>query len=459
MAGIGFELRKIYEKKTLASSVTGSAYAVMSTIGPAVIFIAVLFGVDRILRWYDSSLVISEFFVSSFTYNFMIALLVSSLLSVVLSRYISDKMFEEKSADISASIPGVFTVSTVLAGICALYFCIRMYIADRVPLSFLFVYYCLCILATHMYTLMGYVSALKEYKKVTYAYLIGFGMGIPFFFLFQYVLKLPIIMGLYCSILISVFIIVCLLLVQCIRAFGRPGKKLFEFLSYFKKYPRLMISGFTYMLGFFISNMIYWNFSDMQVISSIFKTAPSYDVAMFLGIIANLPAVVLFVVKIETEFFEKHIRYLSAINNGNYAMIEKQRESMITTLRLQLFFVYDIQFIITILAISIVGVIFPYIGLSSESVNMFMLLGMGVYATICMKFTTILLYYFEDYGKACITGVVYLAMQLILALVCAKAGPPFYPLPILAAGLTGWILSYYFLRQRMKNLNRYLMCK
>ena len=51
MAGIGFELRKIYGRKTLASSIGGSIYATMTAVGPSVI-VAVLilflkFAMDR----------------------------------------------------------------------------------------------------------------------------------------------------------------------------------------------------------------------------------------------------------------------------------------------------------------------------------------------------------------------------------------------------------------------------
>ena len=46
MAGIGFELRKIYGRKTLASSIGGSIYATMTAVGPSVI-VAVLILCDR----------------------------------------------------------------------------------------------------------------------------------------------------------------------------------------------------------------------------------------------------------------------------------------------------------------------------------------------------------------------------------------------------------------------------
>ena len=70
MAGIGFELRKIYGRKTLASSIGGSIYATMTAVGPSVI-VAVLilflkFAMDRA----DITELENRFFMSSFTYIF-----------------------------------------------------------------------------------------------------------------------------------------------------------------------------------------------------------------------------------------------------------------------------------------------------------------------------------------------------------------------------------------------------
>ena len=79
MAGIGFELRKIYGRKTLASSIGGSIYATMTAVGPSVI-VAVLilflkFAMDRA----DITELENRFFMSSFTYIFLIAVLIAAL--------------------------------------------------------------------------------------------------------------------------------------------------------------------------------------------------------------------------------------------------------------------------------------------------------------------------------------------------------------------------------------------
>lgn len=459
MAGIGFELRRIFRKKTMVDTILGCAYATVATIGPTVTFIIMLFGLQYVMRLYHTSEAENLFFISSFTYAFLVAILISSLVNTILSRYVSDKIYEEKVEDISASIFGVLTVGSVCSGLVMLVFCVLMHYYDSMPVSFLVAYYLLGVLATNTYTLMTYISALKEYKKVTASFGVGVLMAIPSFYCCKELIQLPVIFSLYITLGITFFCIDLMLVFFSIKAFGRPGKNCFDFLVYYKKYPLLVLTGFAYMLGFYITNIIYWNLSDMQVRVSIFKTAPSYDVAMFWAVMINLPSMVIFVVKTETGFYEKYKKYISALNTDTYKSIEKYRIELQNILKLQLFFVYEVQLIITILSLSVADILFPYFGIGNNILSMFKVLGMGLYCTLCMYFTMVFLFYFVDYVSAFITTMSFLGIVTIMSFTCSKLGNAYYPLPLLFAGISGWVISFVLLRYRMKKLNGYLFCK
>lgn len=459
MAGIGFELRKIFGKKTLASSTWGVMYASMTTIGPSLMFIVLLFTLRYIMGYYRAGELEMIFFTAAFTYAFLLAILTSALLNTVVSRYISDKIFERKEEDICASLFGVLTVGSVIAGIEALILCVLMYQQHSTSITFMTGYYLLVLLATNCYNVITFVSALKEYKEVTFSYFVGILVAIPMFFLFYKVIGWHLMVSVFWALDCGFFVINLLLIYCCVKAFGVPSGKYFEFLHYFRKFPKLLVSGFTYMLGFYISNIIYWFFSDMRVTISIFSIAPNYDMAMFLAVLVNLSAMVVFEVKTETMFYEKYVSYLSALNQGTYDLIEKERVSMQNTINLQLFFVYEVQLIITIILICLANIFYPYLGINSQILNIFMLLGMGLYCTLCMYFTVIFLYYFEDHTSACIAPTVFLAIVLIGSVICSKLGNPYYPIPLLAGGIVGWIISFVLLRRRLKNLNAYLLCR
>lgn len=459
MAGIGFELRKIYGRKTLASNIWGSLYATMTAVGPSVLVAVMLIFLKIVMDRADITELENRFFISSFTYVFLTSILISALFSTVLSRYISDCVFMRAEKAICASVFGVLTVGSGVSGVIMLALCIAMRVYSGIPVSFLVVYYCLGVLVTDAYNLMTYVSALKQYKEVTFSYFLGMLLAAGIYAFTVYVLDMHAVTAAYLSLTGGYFLLVLLLAFWCVRAFGEPEGSYFAFLRYFARFPRLFASGGCYMLGFYIATVIYWFFSDMRESVSIFWTAPSYDLAMFLAIIANMSSLVIFVVRVETAFFDKYVAYLSALNNGSYDLIEKERESMGNVLRYQLFFVYEVQLIITVVLICLANVFFPYLNISVQVLNMFMVLGMGLYTVFCMYFTVVFLYYFEDHAGACAGPCVFLAVTAAVAVAAVFLGKPFYTLALLAGGLCGWIVSFGRLRYRLEHLNAFLMCR
>ena len=459
MAGIGFELRRIFGKKTLASSAWGVVYASMSTVGSSLVFIILLFVLRGLMSFFRVSELESLFFTFSFTYIFLIAILNSSFQNAILSRYISDKIFSKKEEDICASMFGMMAISSAVVAVEVLVLCVFMYRHDNMPVYFLAAYYLLAILATNAYNMITYVSALKEYKKVTAAYFVGIIVTIIMICLLKYLTQLHIIVVVYWSLVVGFFLVNMLLVYACVKAFGVSSNKYFEYLGYFKKYPKLIISNFGYMLGFYVSNIIYWFFSDMSATVSIFSTAPNYDLAMFMAILINLSGMVIFEVKTETTFYDKYISYLSALENGAYENIERERVSLQNVINLQMFFVYEVQLIITIITICLVNIFHPYLGINSQTLNMFMLLGMAMYCVYSMYFTVIFLYYFSDHSFACVGPIIFLGVVIVGCLICCKLGSPYYPIPMLVGGIVGWIVSFALLRYRIKNLTAYLMCR
>lgn len=457
MAGIGFELKKIYGRKTLAASLSGSIYATMSTVGPAVLSSTLIVVLKLILNRAGLTLLEERFFVSTQTYAFVIATLASVMFAAPVSRYISDCIFLGKESDICPSAFGVLALSTAVSGIVMFLLCAGMYLQDAVPMTFLVSYYLLGVLVTDVYSMMTYASALKHYRVLTFSFFLGALLAIGVYFLCTIWLGVDKVTATCIALACCYFLIVFALVFQCIKTFGMPQGRYFAFLAYFRKYPRLTAGGFAYTLGIYCPTIIYWFFSDITEQVSIFLTAPVYDFALFIAVFVNMPSMVIFVVKVETAFYEKYTLYVSALNNGTYDLIQKERNVMARALRHQLFFVYEIQLIITVVLICLVSVFFPYLNASTYMLHMFIILSLGIYTVFCMYFTIVVFYYFSDYSGACISSLVFLAVTALAAAVAVLLDD-FYPLPLLLGGLCGWIVSFLLLRQRMESLDSFLVC-
>ena len=457
MAGIGFELKKIYGRKTLAANLWGTVYSTMTTIGPAVLSAVLLLLLEFLLDRAGLTLLEERFFIASTSYTFVIATLTAVLFAAPVSRYISDCIFLDRECDICPSAFGVMMLSSVVSGTIMFLLCAGMYFQDQVPMLFLISYYFLGVLVTDVYSMMTYASALKHYKALTFGFFLGFLLAVAVYFLCIRQLGIDKVTSAYIAMVCCYFLILFTLIYQCVKAFGMPRGRYFAFLAYFRRYPKLAVAGLSYTLGIYCPTLIYWFFSEISEKVSILLTAPSYDYALFLAVFVNMPSLVIFVVKVETAFYEKYTLYVSALNNGAYDLIQKERDVMGRTLRHQLFFVYEIQFIITVVLVCLVSVFFPYLNASAHMLQLFAMLSLAVYTVFCMYFTIVVFYYFSDYGGACISALVFLAVTTLCA-AAAALWDDFYTLPLLLGGLCGWVVAFLLLKRRMEKLDSFLMC-
>lgn len=461
MAGIGFELKKIYGRKTLASNLWGTLYATMLTIGPTVLSALLMLVLNTLLSRTGLTVLEGRFFISSTTYAFLTALLVTSFFSTPVSRYIADCVYLRKESEIFPSAFGVLAFTTSISGVIMALLCVGIYLhaQGQVPVSFLAAYYLLGILVTDAYTLMNYASALKHYKTLTFGFILGLLLSVGVYLLCSGWLGMAGVTSACIALASCFFVVIFSLVLQCVRAFGAPRGRYFAFLPYFRQYPTLAVGNLSYMLGLYGPTMIYWFFSEAREQVSIFHTAPSFDMAMFLAFVVNIPALVIFVVKVETAFYEKFVVYVSALNNGTLHMLQKERSVMTRALLQNLFFVYEVQLIITVVLVCLVSVFFPYLDASIHMLHMFVMLSLGICTVFCMYFTIVVFYYFSDYGGACISSMVFLAVTALGAAAASQSsGFYFLPLPLLAGGLFGWLVSFVLLRRRMEKLDSFLMC-
>lgn len=459
MAGIGFELKKIYGRKTLASNLWGTIYATMTTIGPTVLSAVLMLILNILLNRSGLTLLESRFFISSTTCAFLSALVNSSIFSAPVSRYIADCVYLSKESEIFPSVFGVLTLSTAISGTVMFLLCAGAYYSSyEVSMTFLVSYYFLGVLAANAYNLMTYASALKHHKELTFSFFLGLLLAVGVF-LFESWLGVNRVTAACMALASCFFLIVCALILQCVRAFGGPRGRHFAFLAYFRRYPVLAAGGVLYILGLYSPTVIYWFFSSIWEQVCIFRSVPSYDMAMFLAFAVNIPSLVIFVVKVETAFYEKYTSYVSALNNGTLNLLQKERSVMTRALLQELFFVYEVQLILTVVLICLISVFFPYLDASFHMLHMFVILSLGLCTVFCMYFTIVVFYYFSDYLSACISTFVFLAVTVFCAAMAVQTGS-FYslPLPLLLGGLCGWIVAFLLLRRRMETLDSFLMC-
>ncbi|MDD2457772.1 MAG: exopolysaccharide Pel transporter PelG [Eubacteriales bacterium] len=459
MAGIGFKLRKIFSENSMTAKLKGVFFATFTTIGPTLTFIAMLLLITYSLDQYGASEGDRLFFSASLFYLFLVNLLIAGATGTILSRFIADQINDGSVENVPAALMGSLVLVSSLAALAGGAITWMLWRHTDVQPGFLLAYDALYLVIAITYSVMNFISAIKEYGRISLAFLVSVLLGIASFFAFHHLLQLDLLLSILLGMLLAFSLIDIILIYLVLTFFKGSAKTYFLFLGHFRRNLMLFWGGLVYMLTLYLPTVIFWFFSELSTPVAIFRVAPAYDMAMFLAILANVSTTIIFVVKVETNFFEKYQRYVSSLTHGTYGMIEKNRVSMVRTMNLELFYIYEVQLIITLLLTSL-GIIFlPMIGYGGLVLNYFPILSISLYTTNLMYFTTVFLYYFDDQAGSLKTMLVFFAVTLVATLVVLRLGISYYPLPLLAGGIAGWIYAFLRLRNYLGNINAQLFCR
>ena len=117
MAGIGFELKKLFQKRGLAAAVRAYGYAGVICTGPMLLGIVLLVGVSFLCDQTGATRHNRELLICMITYTLLASLTVSSFFSMVVTRYIADMLYEERHEAILPSFWGSTGILLVVGGI------------------------------------------------------------------------------------------------------------------------------------------------------------------------------------------------------------------------------------------------------------------------------------------------------------------------------------------------------
>ena len=173
MAGIGFELKKIFKEESILQLTTGVAYSSVVVVGPTIVIIGTILALYIVLGFTSVSYYERELLSSTILYAFIFSLLITAPFNGVMSRYIADKIYEENYEDILPSFYMGLFLAVLLGSLIGLPFIYRVIFVGKVDLFFASVSYLLFIALIITLYSMNYLSAIKDYKFIAIFYAVG----------------------------------------------------------------------------------------------------------------------------------------------------------------------------------------------------------------------------------------------------------------------------------------------
>lgn len=208
------------------------------------------------------------------------------------------------------------------------------------------------------------------------------------------------------------------LFTSMLLTFPRRGTRdAFAYFSYFDRYPALFWTGFLYNIGVWVGTWIIWFAPGSSAHLDTFRYHPVYDTAIFLSYLTIIPTMTIFVVSVETRFYERYRMFYGYTNEGGtYQQILRAKGAMILVLRQELQRLFRNQGLVTLLVLLFSSGVFVYLGLSPESHDVFQMTTIGAFSNAMVLVLTLVLLYFEDHRGAAFTSLLFLSLNALLTI-------------------------------------------
>lgn len=360
MAGIGFELRKLLKKKSYTGLLQTYAYAGIISSGPWVlsiigILVVGLFSIGVVVP----NVLISQFQVTV-TYLIAVSLIYTGLAQLIYTRYVADRLFEQKDALVVPTMNGVLfviiTFGGLFVGLAAYWLFPEQSILYRLLLVVGFSSLCGIWIAALL------LSGMKQYMQIVWLFLLGYSTVI----LAAFLLRGFGLEGLLSGFVLGHLLLFSGMLFQIYRTYPSNTLVSFSFFNRRQTYLSLMLTGFLFNLGLWIDKFMFWFNPDtgQQVIGPLHASV-IYDFPIFLAYLAIIPGMAVFLVRIETDFAEYYERFFDAVREGaTLEYIERMRNEMVIAVRKGIFDIAKIQAIFTLITFVLAPAFLSWLGIS-----------------------------------------------------------------------------------------------
>ncbi len=456
MAGIGFELKKLFAKKGLMNSVKAYGYATVICSGPMLLGVILLLGIMYLCSRSGVPVQTRELLICMITYTLLASILATSLFNMVITRFTADMLYEEKKSAVLPSFWGSTALMMTIGSVLWLIFLIFSG-ATLMQGILMFIFFNEMII---VWNAMGYLSAIKDYKGIFLSYLVAILVIFVLGFILTRIFKAYVIEMLLLSVTVGYGVMVIWNLVLLHKYFPKTDVGAFVFLDWMDEYLYLALSGLFVNVGMFAHLVIMW-FSKVGVrVHGLFYGAPEHDVPALLAFMTTLITTVNFVVSVEVNFYGKYRNHYSLYNDkGTIKDILQAEKEMLDTLKTEMLYTAIKQLLCTALFIAAGGFLLDILPLGfNEMMRGYfrtLCVGYGLYAVGNM--TMLILLYFTDYKGAFFASGIFAACSVVFSVISLFFSRVYYGFGFLVASMVFLIVAIQRLDYFTKRLPYYIL--
>lgn len=455
MAGIGFELKKLFQKKGFFRSMKAFGYTTVICTGPMLLGVLLLLGVMYLCSFTDTLVRTRETLICMITYTLLASVLTTAFFSMVVTRYTADMLFEDNK---KAVLPAFWGSTVTMAVIGSVLYGIFLFFSGATPMQqFLcFIFFNELII---VWNGMSFLTAIKDYKGIFFAFLSAIFIAILLGALLLS-LGFPTIEALLFSITVGYGVMLVWYVILLHRYFPKSDLSAFTFMKWIDDFLPLALSGLFLNIGMFAHLVIIW-FSDIGVqVHGLFYGAPEHDVPALLAFMTTLITTVNFVVSVEVNFYPKYRNHYSLYNDkGTINDILQAEKDMLKTLRTEIFYTALKQLLFTAVAIAAGGYLLDALPLGFNEMMR------GYFRTLCVAYglfavgnvVTLILMYFTDYRGTLISSGIFAALSILFTVISIFFPSVYYGFGFLLASMIFVFVATLRLDYFTKRLPYYIL--
>ena len=456
MAGIGFELKKLFVHKGILGNLKAYGVAGIVCTGPMLLGILLLLVMRYIASLGGASVATQDALVAMITHTLIASLTISSIFLMVVTRYTADMLYTNEPEKI---LPSFYGSSAILLIIGSLGYGTFLALTTA-PLAYKALCYILFCVLIVVWLQVSYITALKNYGRILLWFFIGVVVSILSGFLFI-IAQINTIIALLCALIIGYGTIMSGFFVLMHRYFPKGQGSPIAFLKWISRYPSLLFMGVFMSVGAFGHLVIAWFGPYGRQAFGLFHDAPLYDVPAFIAFLSVIPTTIGFVTSLEANFYPKYKHYFFLYNNGGTLKdIELAEMEMIQVLKKEIYYLAQKQFITTMLFIIVGGfLLLPssmILNETSLSIYRILCIGYGLYAIANSLF--LILLYFADNKGAFLTSLVFMLTGIISTIALSYVNNNYIGFGFLIGSFLMYLVAWLRMRYYLNSLQYHILC-
>lgn len=392
MAGIGFRMQKLLRSGDYRMLAVAYGYAAVISSGPWMLSMLGLMAIGALTSMSSTAADVvraGDVFRVVVIYCYAGSLMLGGFLHLAVSRYISDLLY---SGDFESIFPCYLRAAAVTLGcgfvLSALWFAgSGLGFADAVGGVALFQGLSLVWLG------MIYLSAAKGYETIVWGFLVAHAGGVVAAWLGYRSFGLSGMLWGYALGQVGLGGWLAMRVGREFPSFAPESNDLFQSIQ---KRWELALVGFLFNLGVWIDKLVVWNSAFGLNITGWYNCSPAYDTSLFFAYLSTVPAMALFLIRVETSFYRSYTVYFTAVTcGGDMAAIMEGKRRIKESLSLSASRLVKLQGGITLCLIIIAPELVNILGMKVDSIPLMRLAFLAAFLQVLLLFLFIFFLYFD----------------------------------------------------------------